>query len=123
MKTNLADHALPVSGVPVGIWIRVSTEDQARGESRQSQQNFLHRPLPGSAPIESVALATERNRAAAESAIVALQRARALAQENAGGELVAVELRTAIAALRSILGDFDTEALLGRVFSRFCIGK
>lgn len=78
---------------------------------------------PGSAPIESVALATERHRAAAESAIAALQRGRELAQENAGGELLAVELRTAIAALRSILGDFDTEALLGRVFSRFCIGK
>jgi tRNA modification GTPase len=78
---------------------------------------------PGAAPIESVALATERHRAAAEAAIAALQNARELALTNAGGELVAVELRAAIGALHSILGNVGTEVLLGRIFSRFCIGK
>jgi tRNA modification GTPase len=46
-----------------------------------------------------------------------------LALSNAGGELVAVELRSAIGALHSILGNVGTEVLLGRIFSRFCIGK
>jgi tRNA modification GTPase len=78
---------------------------------------------PGTAPLESVALATSRHRAAAERAQAALARAGTLAQHNAGLELVAVELRAALTDLRAILGDVDTEQLLGVIFSRFCIGK
>lgn len=39
------------------------------------------------------------------------------------GELLAEELRLAQHALNEITGDFDNEALLGRIFSSFCIGK
>jgi tRNA modification GTPase len=39
------------------------------------------------------------------------------------GELAAEELRQAQAALGEIAGQFDAEALLGRIFGSFCIGK
>jgi len=43
--------------------------------------------------------------------------------ENKAGELLAEDLRLAQIALNEITGDFDNEALLGRIFSSFCIGK
>ena len=38
-------------------------------------------------------------------------------------ELAAEELRLAQASLDVITGRFDTEDLLGRIFSDFCVGK
>jgi tRNA modification GTPase len=38
-------------------------------------------------------------------------------------ELVAVELRTALANLGQISGQIVTEDILGRIFARFCVGK
>ena len=38
-------------------------------------------------------------------------------------ELVAVELRDALAQLGAISGEIVTEDILGRIFSRFCVGK
>ncbi len=42
---------------------------------------------------------------------------------NAQLELFAEELRLAAAALAEITGEFSADDLLGRIFSRFCIGK
>ena len=44
-------------------------------------------------------------------------------QETTQLELVALELRTALDHLGSISGEIVTEDVLGRIFSRFCIGK
>ena len=38
-------------------------------------------------------------------------------------EIISAELRTALNALSEIVGDTTTEDLLGRIFSKFCIGK
>ncbi len=43
--------------------------------------------------------------------------------ERRAGELVAEELRAAQQALGEITGDFNSDDLLGRIFSSFCIGK
>jgi tRNA modification GTPase len=50
---------------------------------------------------------------------VALERA----QNDAGEELVAEELRHAAQALGRLSGRVDVEDVLDRVFSEFCIGK
>ncbi|RYF80502.1 MAG: tRNA uridine-5-carboxymethylaminomethyl(34) synthesis GTPase MnmE [Comamonadaceae bacterium] len=52
-----------------------------------------------------------------------LQASQLLAQPAPALDLLAEELRLAQGALNSITGDFDAEALLGVIFSRFCIGK
>ena len=73
---------------------------------------------------ESVFLARERH-------LQALQAARAhleVAQEHAAQsdrqlELFAEELRLAAHRLGEITGEFTADDLLGRIFSRFCIGK
>ncbi|MGC2459732.1 MAG: tRNA uridine-5-carboxymethylaminomethyl(34) synthesis GTPase MnmE, partial [Steroidobacteraceae bacterium] len=48
--------------------------------------------------------------------------ARQLAGRNAP-ELVAEELKRAQQALGEIVGAESSDALLGRIFARFCIGK
>jgi tRNA modification GTPase len=52
-----------------------------------------------------------------------LRRARKLAAAQAGQELVAAEVRTALDELGQVVGAVYTEDVLDRIFSRFCIGK
>jgi len=49
--------------------------------------------------------------------------ARDLLSARRAGELVAEELRAAQQTLGEIVGQQEPEALLGRIFSTFCIGK
>jgi tRNA modification GTPase len=65
-----------------------------------------------------------RHLTAIAEARAALGRARAhVAGPAPGAELVALELREALDALGRILGTVTPDDLLGRIFSRFCIGK
>ncbi len=65
----------------------------------------------------------ERQRIAVLRAIRDLDQALARLDADAGAELVADELRRAIAALDSLVGRVDVEHLLDVIFSSFCIGK
>lgn len=64
-----------------------------------------------------------RSRTALQQAIERLDAGREAAELSAGDELVAVEIREAIASLGEVVGAFYTDDLLDRIFSRFCIGK
>ncbi len=52
-----------------------------------------------------------------------LERAQRLNRARAGEELVAAELRVALAELGKVAGTVYTDDILDRLFSRFCIGK
>lgn len=52
-----------------------------------------------------------------------LNRARALSGSRVSEELVAAELRLALAAIGEVAGEIYTDDILDRLFSRFCIGK
>lgn len=54
-----------------------------------------------------------------KSIITAIQ----LFNETQSGELMAEDLRAAQKSLNEITGEFNTEDLLGKIFSSFCIGK
>jgi len=73
---------------------------------------------------ESVFLARERHlqalQAAREHLVVAHEHA---AQGDRQLDLFAEELRLAAQRLSEITGEFSADDLLGRIFSRFCIGK
>ncbi len=62
-----------------------------------------------------------------QSCLERAQDALALAAEElsaeAAPELVAVPLRTALAAIGEVVGEADIEEILGMIFSTFCIGK
>ena len=72
---------------------------------------------------EGIFMARRRHIAALDNALASLDAARRTADEGAGVELVAEELRLAQRALGEITGEFTTDDLLGRIFATFCIGK
>ncbi len=93
-------------------------------EVRNYLSRMLHLEVQRSSP--SCAL-HRRQRAALEQAAAALDRAADLAaplgQLGERAEIIAVELRSALAELGTISGDVVTEELLGIIFERFCVGK
>lgn len=64
-----------------------------------------------------------RSREQLEKLVGRLRAAHAIALDDEGSELVALELRHALDSLGEIAGTITSDDLLGRVFSRFCIGK
>lgn len=88
----------------------------------------LRRALLGEAGwqpgAEGLAIARARHVDALHRARAHLGRAQEhAAQRDAALDLLAEELRLAHEALQQITGGFGTEALLGEIFGRFCIGK
>jgi tRNA modification GTPase len=67
--------------------------------------------------------ANPRHADALDRARRALERARAVGREGHAGEIVALELREARAALGEVTGETVDADLLDRIFGRFCIGK
>lgn len=95
------------------------------GELKQLIEAALH-ARPADAGEAAIALMAE-HRDALESAIQSIENAVALSQACTDSlqdaDLVAVELHAAADALGRLVGRDDTEELLGRIFSRFCVGK
>tara|TARA_A100001037_G_scaffold301378_1_gene330739 strand:+ start:10003 stop:11325 length:1323 start_codon:yes stop_codon:yes gene_type:complete len=67
--------------------------------------------------------ARERHLRALGQARKSLDRATTLVEEHAAAELVAEELRSVHAFLGEVVGETTSDALLGEIFSSFCIGK
>jgi len=75
---------------------------------------------------EAIGLHQRQKRSLLSGADAAERAARLLADSvdvSDAAELVAVELRAALAALGQISGQVVTEEILGRIFQRFCVGK
>jgi len=64
-----------------------------------------------------------RHQACLQKAISDLEAAKAGLAKNELPELISIELRGALDAIGDVVGRHDTEDLLGRIFSEFCIGK
>jgi tRNA modification GTPase len=99
----------------------------ATGQGLNELRNAIRRRLTedgaedsSSAPAASTsARCRESLRLASES----LHRARDLAKNRCGEELIAAEIRTTLTELGKLVGAIYTDELLDRIFSRFCIGK
>ena len=64
-----------------------------------------------------------RHQACLQKAITELEAAKSALAKNELPELISIELRGALDAIGDVIGRHDTEDLLGRIFSEFCIGK
>jgi len=77
----------------------------------------------GAARSELLGSSAVRCRDSLKTALQSLQQARIAAATAAGDELVSLELRQALRALQTVLGEVYTDDVLDHIFSHFCIGK
>jgi tRNA modification GTPase len=77
----------------------------------------------GGPALSAVAATAARSSESIRLAAGSIGRARELARRGGGEELVAAEVRTALAELGKVVGAVYTDDVLDRIFSRFCIGK
>lgn len=68
-------------------------------------------------------LLRERHRIGLEQAAEALGSAEGLLGPSGDAALAAHEVQSALAALDALVGAIDPDEVLGRIFSRFCVGK
>jgi tRNA modification GTPase len=95
------------------------------GEGLQQLATAIHRRLhEESRQSKQVVAATiHRCRESLRIAHTAIEQASELADAGQGHELIAAEIRVALAELGKVVGAVYTEDVLDRIFSTFCIGK
>ncbi len=75
------------------------------------------------AASSSLVVTNERQRNCLERAAAAVDQAQRSIAANQSEEIVSEDLRQALKELEEIVGKTYTEDILGRIFSKFCIGK
>ena len=106
------------AGVAAGVLLSAKT-----GEGLELLKEALKRAIGAESIDEHVFIARRRHLVALEGALVCVVNGAWCLQEQAGGELLAEELRLAQQWLGEITGEFSADDLLGRIFSEFCLGK
>ena len=119
--TRPADLQLLLDGAPRRSVVVSAT----RGDGLERLQAALAELLgaTGAAGATGECASNRRHVDALTRAREALARADAAAEDAMPGEIVALELREALAAIGEVTGRAVGDDLLERIFSRFCVGK
>ncbi|MDE0477195.1 MAG: tRNA uridine-5-carboxymethylaminomethyl(34) synthesis GTPase MnmE, partial [Candidatus Dadabacteria bacterium] len=78
---------------------------------------------PNASDASELVLTNLRHKKSMEKARSQLRMFLELLGRNEYPEILSIELRNSMNSLGEITGEVTTEDLLGRIFSRFCIGK
>ncbi len=117
-KCDLPTHPGWVA-YPQALRLSCHTGEGLPALSDAMEQLFLHVPEE----TDSFTAINTRHRYALAQALEALAQARESLQAGEAPELTDVSLRDALDALGGITGRIDTEDILTRIFSTFCLGK
>jgi tRNA modification GTPase len=83
-----------------------------------------HRVMGKAGELQNVRVAINaRHQRCLQQALDMLEAGRQSLREERSPELVAIELRSGMEFLGQVVGRMDTDELLGKIFSEFCIGK
>jgi len=117
-KADLGLHPdwLEQPGIRFSCKERIGLEDLNQAISEQV--------MGGEVKLADVRVAVNaRHQAALKTAKELLETARQSLEEAKSPEFISIELREALDAIGEVVGKMDTEDLLGKIFSEFCIGK
>lgn len=88
------------------------------------ENEIRRRVMGGEVSLQNSHIAISvRHQACLRQAEQAVKKASEGIGQNQLPELIAVDLRTALDGIGDVVGKHDTEDLLGKIFSEFCIGK
>jgi tRNA modification GTPase len=103
-----------------GVRISCRTNE---GLDRLADEIF-QRVMGGAVRVDDPGVAINaRHQACLKNAAQFCDAAHAAIRDGVSAEFIAVELRAALDAVGEVVGKADSEELLGRIFSTFCIGK
>lgn len=94
-----------------------------RGDGCQSLVDALVEEVGSTLQDSAVVVTQERHRVALIRALESIRSASLGMKEFLPMEIVSGEIRLALTALEEIVGKTYTEDILGRIFSKFCVGK
>jgi tRNA modification GTPase len=104
------------------IGIRFSCKEKSGLEDLN--QAIWDRVMGGAVKVDDVRVAINaRHQACLQNAKQLLETGRRALEDAKSPEFVSIELREALDAIGEVVGKLDTEDLLGKIFSEFCIGK
>lgn len=124
-KCDLAENAHPSSPIDKHPFTTIRTSSRT-GEGLDRLTTAIRRLLVADELHQAgqvVAATADRCWESVRLAQAAVERAGEIAAESSGHELVAAEIRIALAELGKVVGAVYTDDLLDRIFSTFCIGK
>lgn len=116
MINNFVKSLVPEKIAPNALWISAK-----RGFGLEELRELLASAV-GKASSDGVLVTNARHAAALRDAAASLRAVRS-GLGSLPTDLLAEDLRSALASLGSITGIIGTEEVLGEIFSRFCIGK
>ena len=121
---NKADLQVGAVGVPEGAPAGADLAISARTGAGAEALGALLLRRCGLQDLQGIAVAlNDRQRELAAAAAVSLERSLAAADAGLPWDFWTIDLRDATRSLGAITGEEVSEAVLDRVFSRFCIGK
>lgn len=121
--TTKCDEPIHATIARLGVQSIATSARDGRGLDELRRQ--LHHELSaglGESP-GAVQATAARCRESLDLATSSIARALELCNKSGGEELIAAEVRVALAELGKVVGAVYTDDILDRVFSRFCIGK
>ncbi|MGA8657993.1 MAG: tRNA uridine-5-carboxymethylaminomethyl(34) synthesis GTPase MnmE, partial [Chthoniobacterales bacterium] len=117
-KTDLGMHAdwESTKGVRFSCKLRTGIEEL--------NQAIWNEVMGGSMAFQDLSIAiSARHQACVREAKTMLLAGKDSLERGVSPEFISIELRSALDAIGEVVGKVDTEELLGRIFSEFCIGK
>ena len=115
--------ALPAGGAPAAVEAPLVSISALTGAGRDGLVAALLARC-GASELQGLQVALNgRQRELAAAAATSLERCQEAADQGMPWDFWTIDLRAAIAGLGAITGEEVSEAVLDRIFSRFCIGK
>jgi len=129
LAVNKSDAGLAVSQndlpahIPLGRIVHTSAKTGIGIEDLKNAVSTLLRGDAGRAETGEIVLTELRHKLAIEKASESLSSFLKLLDAGESPEFLALDLRVALDSLGEITGEVTTEDVLGRIFSKFCVGK
>lgn len=119
---DVADSVEQILGgrLPASRILRISAKN---GTGLQELEDRLATDVCQEIPEDGVVVTNLRHAEALQKTLAALERVRSGLNCGLAPDLLAEDLREALAALGSITGEISSDEVLGNIFKNFCIGK